>query len=139
MAGKLKKFVPPTLEQVEQYVKEKGLQVDPQFFCEYYEADNWHSKGEPVKSWKQKILTWHRKEMLKGKPKKCYCGKPGCYFAGHDDAGFPYFYCVEHKPKFKPLPAGHPANTIKFKPIPQADKRSVSDKVNEQKNKLKIK
>lgn len=56
---KKESFVPPTLEEVENYVKEKGLSVRPSDFYNYFEVGNWiDSKGNKVKSWKQKLLTW---------------------------------------------------------------------------------
>lgn len=56
---KKESFVPPTLEEVESYVKEKGLSVKPSDFYNYFTEGNWiDSKGNKVKSWKQKLLTW---------------------------------------------------------------------------------
>ena len=58
-----KPFVPPTLEEVRAYVKEKGLNVDADFFYAYYSEGSWQDKaGNPVKSWKQKCLTWSRRD-----------------------------------------------------------------------------
>lgn len=58
-----RKSTPPTLDEVRAYVKEKGLPIDAAAFYEYYEAGNWHDgNGKPVKSWKQKALTWARHE-----------------------------------------------------------------------------
>ena len=55
------RFIPPTLEEVEQYVMERGSSVDPQKFFDYFEAGEWKdSKGSPVKNWKQKLLTWEK-------------------------------------------------------------------------------
>lgn len=128
-------MTPPTLEQVEAYCREKDLQVDPQFFWDYYEADEWKSQGRPVKSWKQKLLTWHRKALECGQVHKCYCGKRGVYIAGHDAEGFTVYRCIDHKPKPKPLPL--PKNVIPiFKQVPEPDGRSVSDRRNEQVRKL---
>lgn len=58
-----KRFTPPTLEEVEAYVKERNSSVDAKRFWEYYEAGGWKdSKGNAVKNWKQKLLTWERKD-----------------------------------------------------------------------------
>lgn len=55
-----KKFVPPTLDEIKKYVSEKKLKVDAEQFYNYFTEGNWiDSKGNPVKSWKQKILTWN--------------------------------------------------------------------------------
>ena len=57
---KSKKFSPPTLEEIQTYIKEKNYNVDAQKFYDYFTEGNWHdSKGNPVKNWKQKIITWH--------------------------------------------------------------------------------
>lgn len=61
--SKKEKFTPPTLEDVKAYVKERNSNVDPVKFFEYYEAGNWiDGKGNPVKNWKQKLLTWEKKD-----------------------------------------------------------------------------
>lgn len=63
---KPKRFVPPTLEEVKAYVRERNSGVDPVKFWEYYSAGGWKdSKGNPVKNWKQKLLTWEKKDGAK--------------------------------------------------------------------------
>lgn len=60
---KRKRFTPPAVGEVVAYVAEKNLTVDPRHFHEYFTEGNWHdSKGNPVKNWKQKILTWNGKD-----------------------------------------------------------------------------
>ena len=57
-----KKIIPPTLIEIESYIKTKNHNVNPQVFFDYFEAGNWHdSQGKPVKSWKQKLITWNSK------------------------------------------------------------------------------
>lgn len=57
---KAKPFVPPTLEEVEAYCKEKGYTFSAQSFFDYYASSNWHfSNGKPVKNWKQCCVTWN--------------------------------------------------------------------------------
>lgn len=56
-------FIAPTLEDITAYCQERKSPVDPMKFFEYYEAGRWKdSKGNPVKNWKQKLITWERKE-----------------------------------------------------------------------------
>ena len=61
---KKRTFKPPTLAEVNDYILEKGIHnVSAKDFVDYYEAGNWHdAKGNKVKSWKQKLLTWARHE-----------------------------------------------------------------------------
>ena len=57
------RFVPPTLSEVNEYVIEKNLHVSAKKFWEYYDAGSWKdAKGNPVRNWKQKILTWDSHE-----------------------------------------------------------------------------
>lgn len=83
-------FVPPTLEEVAAYARERNSSVDPKKFFEYFNTPNdkgqtWiDSKGNPVRNWKQKFLTWEgrdggRKEQGNGRtegsggtPKRSY-------------------------------------------------------------------
>lgn len=55
-------FVPPSLEEVKAYAAQRGNKVDAQKFFDYYTEGEWKdSKGDPVKSWKQKMITWENK------------------------------------------------------------------------------
>lgn len=52
-------FVPPTLEEVRAYCIERGSSVDPERFFEYFDSGGWtDSRGQKVKNWKQKLITW---------------------------------------------------------------------------------
>ena len=52
-------FVPPTLEEVTAYCASRGNKVDPKKFFKYYNTLDWFdAKGEKVKSWKHKCITW---------------------------------------------------------------------------------
>lgn len=54
-----KKFVPPSLDEVKDYCKQRNSSVDADRFFEYFEASGWvDSKGNPVRNWKQKVITW---------------------------------------------------------------------------------
>ena len=58
-ANKKKEFIPPTLEEVKAYCESRCNKIDPQYFYDYFTASDWvDSKGNKVKNWKQKIITW---------------------------------------------------------------------------------
>ena len=65
--GKRKRFVPPTLEDVAEYCRQRNSTVDPQRFFEYFSTPDsmgrtWiDSEGKPVRNWKQKLITWETK------------------------------------------------------------------------------
>lgn len=59
------RFIPPSLDEVKAYVRERGSTVDPVKFYDYYSTGKWmDSKGNPVNNWKQKLITWERKEEV---------------------------------------------------------------------------
>lgn len=63
---KAKRFVAPTLEEVNAYITEKGLIVNGQVFLDYFTAGNWKdSEGKPVKNWKQKLISWDERDRRK--------------------------------------------------------------------------
>lgn len=52
-------FIPPSLEEIKQYIEEKNINVDANQFFNFFDVANWiDSKGNKVKNWKQKLLTW---------------------------------------------------------------------------------
>lgn len=56
-----KPFVPPTLDEVRAYIEQRGSNVDPVQFWEYFNEGGWvDAKGQPVKNWKQKEITWEQ-------------------------------------------------------------------------------
>ena len=58
-----KQFVPPTLEDVQAYVEQRGSSVDPKKFWDYFDTGDWKdSEGKPVKNWKQKLITWEGRD-----------------------------------------------------------------------------
>ena len=63
--GKNKKqsSAPPTLEEVEQYVKEKHPDVDAEYFFNYYESIGWRKKdGLKIVNWKSAVANWAKNE-----------------------------------------------------------------------------
>lgn len=75
-------FTKPTREEVRAYFKEKGFVVDPDYFYDYYDSDNWlkgnsrNSKKEPMKNWKQTAISWNRRELERNPQKAEQPSKP---------------------------------------------------------------
>ena len=57
------RFLPPTVEQVAEYVKQRGSRVDPQGFIDFYTAKGWMIGKTPMKDWKaacRNAESWER-------------------------------------------------------------------------------
>lgn len=58
-----KEFVPPTIEEVTEYVLEKQLVIDPYKFANWYTKTDWKdNQGNQIKNWKNKALNWDTRE-----------------------------------------------------------------------------
>ena len=61
-----KEFIPPTFEQVESYVLEKQLVINPTKFIDWYSKTDWKDNdGKQVKNWKMKAINWDSREKEK--------------------------------------------------------------------------
>jgi len=58
--SKAKRFTPPTLEEVTAYCLERGNNVDPQHFIDYYTSNGWLVGKNKMKDWKAAVRTWER-------------------------------------------------------------------------------
>ena len=57
------RFVPPTLTQVEEYCQERGNNVDPQRFIDFYASKGWMVGKVKMKDWKAAIRgTWEKEQ-----------------------------------------------------------------------------
>jgi len=63
-----KEFIPPTLEEVKEYIKQKSYNVNGEVFYKWYTERKWKdSNNRPVKNWKGKVITWHNNADSKPK------------------------------------------------------------------------
>ena len=53
-----KRFTPPTLEEVQEYCKERGNKVDAVRWFNYYTSNGWMVGKNKMKDWKAAIRTW---------------------------------------------------------------------------------
>lgn len=64
--NKSKRFVPPTVEEVKAYCKERGNSVDAEKFVNYYTSKGWVvGKNSPMKNWQACVRTWEKNETAK--------------------------------------------------------------------------
>lgn len=62
-------FVPPTLDEVKAYCLERGNNVDPQAFIDFYTAKGWLIGKNKVKDWRACVRTWENRDKQPNKPK----------------------------------------------------------------------
>ena len=67
---KRKNFIPPTVEEVKEYIDSVGSQVDAESFVAFYESKDWIIGKNKMKSWKAAIVTWEKRNGLKRYPPK---------------------------------------------------------------------
>ena len=61
---KTKKFVKPTVEEIEKFAHELNLtNLDPQYFYDYYESNGWMVGKNHMKDWKATAKNWNRRQF----------------------------------------------------------------------------
>ena len=59
------RFQRPTLPQIQDYIFEKALNVDPERFYDYYESNGWKVGRNPMKDWNAALRNWSSKDSKK--------------------------------------------------------------------------
>lgn len=57
---KRKRFIAPTLEEVQAYCRERNNGVDAERFIDYYTSNGWQVGKNKMKDWKAAVRTWER-------------------------------------------------------------------------------
>ena len=64
------RFTPPTQEEVQARITEKGYSIDAEAFIAHYEGNGWMTGRNHVKSWKACLTTWSKNDFDRQKPKQ---------------------------------------------------------------------
>jgi len=75
------RFVPPTLEDVSEYCKERGNNVDPERFIDFYSSKGWMVGKNKMKDWKAAVRGWEARDKAE-QPKK------GFVYNDHTEEGW---------------------------------------------------
>ena len=59
---KRKNFIPPTVEEVRAYCRERGNNIDPQAFVDFYASKGWKVGSSAMKDWKAAVRTWEGRD-----------------------------------------------------------------------------
>lgn len=79
----IKRFSPPTLEEVKEYCKERNNSVEPERFIDFYISVGWKVGNKPMKDWKAAVRNWERRDFSQ-KPK----GSDSPYLKAEGDLPF---------------------------------------------------
>lgn len=60
--SKGKRFTPPTVEEVREYVTSNNYNVDADNFVDFYESKGWLVGKNKMKDWKAAVRTWARRD-----------------------------------------------------------------------------
>ncbi len=58
--------IPPLIEDVKDYCKERGNRVDPSVWYDFYASKNWMVGKNKMTDWKASVRTWERKRNQQG-------------------------------------------------------------------------
>ena len=64
------KFIPPTIEEVTQYCKDRNNSVNPSKFIDFYTSKGWLIGKNKMVDWKAAVRTWESKEESKTETRK---------------------------------------------------------------------
>ena len=67
---KRKRFVKPTISDIEQYCSEKNISINAQQFIDYYESNGWKVGRNSMKDWKATVRRWASNNYGKNKSSK---------------------------------------------------------------------
>ena len=56
------RFQKPSLEDIRSYCQERGNNVDPEQFFNFYESKGWVVGKSPMKDWRAAVRTWEKRE-----------------------------------------------------------------------------
>lgn len=58
---KPKRFIKPTVEDINNYCKEKEISIDAESFIDFYESKGWKVGSSSMKDWKATVRNWARR------------------------------------------------------------------------------
>ena len=65
-----KRFAPPSFDELNAYIAEKGYKVNPQQFMDHYESVGWKVGRNQMKDWRAAVRTWASRESTQGEAKR---------------------------------------------------------------------
>lgn len=75
----IKKFIPPTVDEVKAYTMTRPIRIDAQRFVDYYTGNGWKVGKNKMVDWQAAVRTWERntEHPIESKPKVVASGNFG--------------------------------------------------------------
>ena len=67
---KFKRFKKPTIDEVKEYCLERGNNIYPEIFIDFYESNGWKVGKNSMKDWKASLRTWEKNSTNSNKSSK---------------------------------------------------------------------
>lgn len=64
------RFTPPSLDEVEEYCKERKNSINAKRFIDYYTSKGWKVGNSTMRDWKATVRTWEGRETKGSKPQQ---------------------------------------------------------------------
>ena len=66
----IKRFKKPTIDEVKEYCIERGNNINPEIFIDFYESNGWKVGKNSMKDWKASLRTWEKNSTNSNKSSK---------------------------------------------------------------------
>ena len=76
-SSKSNRFAPPSVDDVRTYCLERGNNIDPDKFVDYYTGNGWMVGRNKMKDWKATVRSWERNDFNSGKKEQKKYGANG--------------------------------------------------------------
>ena len=63
---KRERFTPPTLEEVQEYIEEKGYHISAESFIDFYASKGWMVGKNKMQDWRASVRTWEKRRKDNG-------------------------------------------------------------------------
>ena len=89
--------MPPTVDEVADYCRQRNNSVDPQTFVDFYESKGWLVGKVKMKDWKAAVRTWERSRGGNSTPLPTEAPKPKRRFVPTGDFDGYWEECIDGK------------------------------------------
>lgn len=90
--GARARFTPPTVDDVNAYCRERGIEIDAQRFVDFYASKGWRVGSSPMKDWKAAVRNWAARDRSEGKQKQSAALNYQQHTYTEADFGADFFY-----------------------------------------------